>query len=98
MIERYWVKVHAYVLMGSHYHLIVRTPEASLSAAVQWLNVAYSMWWNRRHGRSGHLFGGGRFKAVLVQRGEWVLACSGVARGSHCENWGTQPEGWIMRR
>ncbi len=80
MIERYSVEVHACVLMDNHYHLIVRTPEANLSAAVQWLNVAYSIWWNRRHGRSGHSFGG-RFKAVLVQAGEWVLACGAALYG-----------------
>ena len=28
MAERYGVQVHAYVLMGNHYHLLVRTPEA----------------------------------------------------------------------
>src|SRR5436305_10752031 len=75
MSGRYSVEVHAYVLMRNHYHLIVRTPEANLSSAIQWLNVAYSIWWNWRHGRSGHLFGG-RFKAVLVEAGDWVLACS----------------------
>jgi hypothetical protein len=75
MIGRYSIQVHAYVLMSDHYHLLVRTPEANLSAALQWLNVAYSIWWNRRHGRSGHLFGG-RFRAVLVEGGDWVLACS----------------------
>jgi len=37
--------------------------------------VAYSVWWNRRHQRSGHVFGG-RFKAVLVEAGQWVVACS----------------------
>jgi REP element-mobilizing transposase RayT len=63
MIERHAVEVHAYVLMSNHYQLLIRTPEANLSAAVQWLNVAYSIWWNRRHQRSGHVFGG-RFKAV----------------------------------
>ncbi len=75
MIERQRVQVHAYVLMDNHYHLVVRTPEANLSAAVQWLNVAYSIWWNRRHGRTGHVFEG-RFKAVVIESGEWVLACS----------------------
>ncbi len=40
MIERYSVEVQAYFLMGNPYHLIVRTPEANLSPAVQWLNVA----------------------------------------------------------
>jgi len=75
MVERHAVELHGYVLMGNHYHLLVRTPDANLSAAVQWLNVAYSIWWNRRHGRSGHVFQG-RFKAVLVEAGPWVLACS----------------------
>jgi REP element-mobilizing transposase RayT len=75
MSERLAVQVHAYVLMDNHYHLLVRTPEANLSAAVQWLNVAYSIWWNRRHGRTGHVFQG-RFKAVVVESGQWVLACS----------------------
>ena len=68
MRERYFVEIHSYVLIGNHYHLLVRTPEANLSAAVQWLNVAYSVWWTRRHGRSGHVFQG-RFKAVLVEAG-----------------------------
>src|ERR1051325_2893981 len=72
MIERHAVEVHAYVLMSNHYQLLIRTPEANLSAAVQWLNVAYSIWWNRRHQRSGHVFGG-RFKAVLVEAGQWVV-------------------------
>jgi len=75
MIERYSVEIHNYVLMSNHYHLLVRTPEANLSAAIQWLNVAYSIWWNRRHQRSGHVFQG-RFKAVLVESGEWLLVCS----------------------
>ncbi|SPE54323.1 hypothetical protein SBV1_1800007 [Verrucomicrobia bacterium] len=61
--------------MDNHYHLLVRTPQANLSAALQWLNVAYSIWWNRRHERVGHVFQG-RFKAVVVESGEWVLACS----------------------
>jgi REP element-mobilizing transposase RayT len=75
MSGRYAVEIHGYALMNNHYHLLVRTPEANLSSAIQWLNVAYSIWWNRRHGRSGHVFGG-RFKAVLVEAGEWVLTCS----------------------
>jgi REP element-mobilizing transposase RayT len=75
MSERHAVEVHAYVLMDNHYHLLVRTPHANLSATVQWLNVAYSTWWNRRHDRVGHVFQG-RFKAVVVESGEWVLACS----------------------
>src|SRR5258708_38313654 len=52
--------------MGNHYHLLVETPEANLSRAMQWLNVSYSIWFNRRHDRAGHLLQG-RFKAVVVE-------------------------------
>jgi putative transposase len=75
MSARQGVEVHAYVLMDDHYHLLVRTPDANLSAAVQWLNVAYSIWWNRQHGRVGHVFQG-RYKAIVVEPGQWVLECS----------------------
>src|SRR5437667_12743342 len=52
-----------------------RQREANLSRVAQWLNLSYSVWLNRRHGRSGHLFQG-RFKSVIVSREEWGLALS----------------------
>src|SRR5436309_3593862 len=64
--DRFGVKVHAYVLMDNHFHLLLETPEANLSQAMQWLGVSYSIWFNRRHDRAGHLFQG-RFKAVIVE-------------------------------
>jgi REP element-mobilizing transposase RayT len=59
LAERFGLRVHAYVLMDNHYHLLVETREANLSRAMQWLNVSYSVWFNRRHDRVGfypHLF------------------------------------------
>ena len=67
--QRHGLVVAAYVLMDNHYHLVVRTPRANLSRAMQWLNLSYSSAFNRRHHRSGHLFQG-RFKSVLVDPGE----------------------------
>ena len=58
------MRVHGYVLMGNHYHLQLETPRANLSKAMQWLNAAYSIWYNRKYGRVGPLFQG-RFKAIL---------------------------------
>ena len=43
MRDRYGVRVYAYVLMSNHYHLLIGTPEANESRAIQWLNVAYSV-------------------------------------------------------
>lgn len=60
--------------MGS-YHLLVETCEPNLSRAMQWLTVSDSVWFNRRHGRSGHLFQG-RYKAILLDPLGWGLELS----------------------
>ena len=65
-VEQFGVRVHAYCLMPNHYHLIVETPRANLSRAMGWLQVAYTVRFNRRHRRSGHLFQG-RYKAQVVE-------------------------------
>lgn len=75
VVERFGVEIHTFVLMGNHYHLLIRTPEANASQAIQWLNISYSVWWNRRHGRCGHVFQG-RFKSVLVESSAWALELS----------------------
>jgi hypothetical protein len=52
--------------MHNHFHLLLETPEANLSRSMQWLGVSYSIWFNRRHDRAGHLFQG-RFKAQIIE-------------------------------
>lgn len=63
--ERYGIEVWAYVLMGNHYHLLIRTAERNLSRAMQWLGVTCSGYYNRKYERTGHLFQG-RFKSFVV--------------------------------
>jgi REP element-mobilizing transposase RayT len=65
-------KLHAWVLMSNHFHLFVATPEATLSRGMRQLDGDYAQYFNRRHGRGGHVFQG-RFKAVLVQREAHLL-------------------------
>jgi putative transposase len=64
--EQFGLIVHAYCLMPNHYHLAVQTPQANLSQALGWVQTTYSIRFNRRHTRSGHLFQG-RFKAQVVE-------------------------------
>ena len=71
-VERYALRLHAWVLMANHYHLLLQAPGGNLSRAMQWLNVSYSVWFNRRHRRVGHLFQG-RFKAIVVEAQGWGL-------------------------
>jgi putative transposase len=54
--ERFELGLLSYVLMGNHYHLILRIPDARISRALQWLHAEYSRDHNRRYGRSAHLF------------------------------------------
>lgn len=58
-------RVHSYVLMGNHYHLLLETPEANLCAGMRWMQGTYTIRHNVRHKQRGHLFQG-RYKAVLV--------------------------------
>jgi putative transposase len=73
--ERYRVRVHAYGLMDNHYHAVLQTPEANLSAAMQWFHGSYSAWYNAKHARVGPLFQG-RYRAVPVEDGAWAYTLS----------------------
>lgn len=59
-------RVHAWVLMGNHYHLFIETPEANLVAGMSWLQNTVTRRYNVRHRAWGRLFGD-RYKAVLVE-------------------------------
>ena len=65
MVERYAWICHAYVVMDNHLHLLVETPLPTLSRGMRQLNGLYAQWFNRRHNRTGHVFGG-RFKSISV--------------------------------
>jgi REP element-mobilizing transposase RayT len=58
-------QVHAYCLMGNHFHLVVETPNGNLIDGMHWLLSSYTIRLNQRHQRTGHVFSG-RYKAVVV--------------------------------
>ena len=43
-LETFEVILHAYVLMDNHFHLVVRTPQANLSAFMQRLLTSYALY------------------------------------------------------
>lgn len=68
-------EVHGYVLMENHFHLILMTPTANLQKFMQRFNTSYTVYFNRRHHRTGHLFQG-RYKALLIDRDTYLLELS----------------------
>jgi putative transposase len=64
--EEFGVRFHAYCLMPNHYHLFTETPFGGLSRALHLINTTYTVYFNKKHSRCGHLFQG-RFKSILVE-------------------------------
>ena len=62
-------RLHGYVLMSNHYHLLLETPAPNLVRGMTWFQTTYTTRYNSRHRTSGHLFGG-RYKAVVIDPGE----------------------------
>jgi putative transposase len=74
-LGRYQVEIHAYVLLPNHFHFLACTPKANLSRWMHWLVGAYSVFFNLRHKKSGHLFQG-RYKSFVVEGGDYLLGLS----------------------
>lgn len=70
--KRFNWKCHAWCQMSNHYHIVVETPDANLSAGMRQLNGVYTQWFNRAHDRVGHVFQG-RFKGILVEKDSYLL-------------------------
>jgi len=69
-----WI-CHSYCMMDNHYHLIIETPELTLSSGMRQLNGVYTQKFNWWYGLVGHLFQG-RFKSVLVEKDTYLLELS----------------------
>jgi putative transposase len=65
IVECYGWRCRAYCLMGTHFHLVVQTPEPTLSRGMQHLCGSYAQWFNWKYARRGHLFAR-RFASVHV--------------------------------
>lgn len=59
-------RIHAYVLMSNHYHILLETPEANLVAGMKWFQGTYTQRFNAMFRCRGHLFQG-RYKSLPVE-------------------------------
>jgi putative transposase len=67
------VELHAYCLMPNHFHLLIKLLAYSgMTELMQKVLTAYSMYFNKRYKRVGHLFQG-VYKAVLVDKEDYLL-------------------------
>jgi putative transposase len=50
------VDLLSYCLLGNHVHLLVETPQGNLSKMMQAFQTSYTVSFNKRYRRSGHVF------------------------------------------
>jgi REP element-mobilizing transposase RayT len=74
-LSRFRVLLHAFVLMGNHYHLLAQTELPNLGRWMHWLVTSYTVYFNRRHKRVGHLFQG-RYNSIVVEAEGYLLPLS----------------------
>ncbi len=73
--QRYQCRIHAYVLMTNHLHLLVSpNTEDGLAKLMQSVGQRYVQYINRSYQRTGTLWEG-RYRAVLIDTERYVLSC-----------------------
>ncbi len=66
-----WICI-AFCQMGTHFHLVLVTPEPTLARGMQFLNGEYAGFVNATRDRAGHLFGG-RYWSTLIETDPHLL-------------------------
>jgi len=64
--------VYAWVLMDNHAHILFRSGKSGISAVMRKLLTWYAQYFNRRHGRRGHLFEN-RYKSILCDEDNYLI-------------------------
>ena len=73
--QKFGVALHAYVLMGNHFHLLATPGTAQgLPQMMQAVGRRYVRYFNDRQGRSGTLWEG-RYRSTLIETDRYLLAC-----------------------
>ncbi len=71
--KQYEFLLYCYCLMSNHVHLLLRpTHKERLAKIMQTLNTAYTMYFNRKYSRCGHLFQG-RYNSIIVEEDPHLL-------------------------
>ena len=65
--ESQQIILYCYCLMTNHYHLLLETPFGNLIRNMHTIQTRYTMYFNSRQRRAGHLFQG-RYKSLIVDK------------------------------
>jgi len=90
--KRHQISILAYCLMPNHIHLLVRQDtDSPLTHFIHRLHTAYTMYFNKRHEKVGHLFQG-PFKAKIIESDEYLVHLSRYIHINPCPEIVKKPE------
>ncbi len=72
-VERFRLRLSAYCLMSTHYHLLFGDGVERLPHAMHRVNGGYAQAFNRRYGREHHVFGR-RYASIAIETEQHLLA------------------------
>jgi REP element-mobilizing transposase RayT len=93
--RRFGWSVLVYCLMGNHYHLIVQLGENGISRGMCELNSGYAIDYNKRHGRSNHLFGRRFWSELLKTDAHLLQTCRYVVLNPVRAGLVKAPQDWV---
>ncbi len=76
LFEETLTPCYAWALMPNHVHLLLRTGNVPIASIMRRLLTGHAVRFNRRHGRSGHLFQN-RYKSILCQEDAYLTQLVG---------------------
>ena len=74
-VHQFDIRLYLFTLMQNHIHMVLETPQGNLSRFMHRLQTAYTVYFQRKHRRSGHLLQG-RFGSTVVDEDEYILKLS----------------------
>ena len=73
--ERYGSLVHAYALLGNHYHLIIQFPQRNMPKVMHWVGTCFTQKINRKYGYDGRLCKDRYFNSP-IEDGDYFLTAA----------------------
>ena len=87
-VRRGWIEVHAFALLETHFHLLIRSVNGEIGAVMGWIQSRYVTRFNLRHDRDGPLVRGRfrskradelEYRVLLVGYIDWNPVAAGIA-------------------
>ena len=92
--ELYRWECHAWCLMTTHYHLLVRTRERTLAAGMQLLNGSYARKFNKRREIRTHVFGARYYSGLVCSEPHFVATLRYIALNPVAAGICARPHEW----